>query len=350
MMSDRYIDWHSVVYFVRQAFLLVALVFLVLLTGCGLTGTAEFGGITVVTALPEEQTERYLAEFQAQYPNIQVNLVHESADVLTERLLDQAENPSADVIWGAPTSNLLLAEWYEMLQPYAPAGLERVPMRFRDRANTPHWVGINVGMSAFCVNDAQMEKLSLPTPQSWQNLLDPVYEGHLVMADPNESGNSFLTVSGILQIYGETKGWQYLDQLDSNIGRYTAQSEDSCELVASGAYPIGISFDVVVQEVGPQAVDLVFPREGSGWKMEGNALIEKEKIKPAAKTFLDWAISDAAMQQYAQNSTITAVETDQPIPSDFPSDPTEQLIENNLPWVAANRDSILSEWDDRFGS
>ncbi len=337
-------------YFMRWATLLVALAFVVLFTGCGWGGTAESGGITVLTALPEEQSTPYLAAFKAEYPNIRLNIVRESADVLTERLLAEAEHPSADVIWGLPTSNLLLAEWYETLQPYAPAGLERVPMRFRDQAKRPHWVGMNAGMSAFCVNEAQMEKLSLPTPQSWQDLLDPVYERQIVMADPNESRNSFLTVSGILQIYGQTKGWQYLDELDSNIGQYTAQSEDSCELVAAGAYPIGISFGVMAEEASTQAVELVFPSEGSGWLLSGNALIEQKNIKPAAKTFLDWAISDAAMQQYAQNWVITAVETDEPIPSSFPSNPTEQLIESNLPWVAANRDSILSEWDNRYGS
>ena len=340
------------VYYVRRALLFVALVFLVLLTGCTSVGieTADSGWITVYTALPEEQADSYLAAFNRQYPKIRINLVRDTASALTDRLFAQAESPEADVIWGVPTTNLLLAEWHEILEPYAPAGLERVPTQFRDRANPPHWVGINVGMSAFCVNRSQMRRLGLPTPQSWQDLLDPIYEGQIVMADPNDSRNSFSSVSGILQIYGQTKGWEYLDQLDSNIGQYTDSSSQSCQLAAAGDYPIGISFGIVAEEVSTQSLGLVFPSEGSGWKMEGNALVHKKQIKPAAKTFLDWAISDKAMDQYAQNWVITAVETDQPIPSAFPSEPAEQLIDNNLPWVAANRDSILSEWADRYGS
>ncbi len=330
--------------------LLIALLFLLALTGCGMAGTADSGSITVLTALPEEQTKPYLAAFSAEHPNIRVKLVHESAQGLTERLLDAEENQEADVIWGVPTSNLLLVEWYDIIEPYAPAGIERVPMRFRDRAETPHWVGINAGMSAFCVNSSQIELLGLPTPQSWGDLLDPVYEGHLVMADPNDSRNSFLTVSGILQLYGDTRGWQYLDQLDANIGQYTANSADSCELVARGEYPIGISYGVAAQEVASPSVELLFPSEGSAWLLAGNALIDKEQINPAAKTFLNWAISNDAMEQYAQHSVITVVETEQPIPESFPNNLDEQLIENNLPWVAANRDSILSEWDDRYGS
>ena len=183
--------------------LLIAVLFLLGLTGCGFASSPHLGSITVLTALPEEQTKPYLAAFSAGHPNIRVDLVHESAQGLTERLLAAEENPAADVIWGVPTSNLLLVEWYDIVSPYAPAGIERVPMRFRDQAETPHWVGINAGMSAFCVNPSQIERLGLPMPQSWADLLDPVYEGHLVMADPNDSRNSFLTVSGILQLYGD---------------------------------------------------------------------------------------------------------------------------------------------------
>jgi iron(III) transport system substrate-binding protein len=82
--------------------------------------------------------------------------------------------------------------------------------------------------------------------------------------------------------------------------------------------------------------------------VEANALVKKPQIKDASKTFLDWAISPAAMEKYAQNFSITSVKTDVKLPEGFPADPEKQLAENDLVWAAANRDRILAEWTKRY--
>jgi iron(III) transport system substrate-binding protein len=336
--------------------LCLAFVSLVLLPSCisadVSVGTATEGEITVYTALQEKQIPAYLAAFQAKYPDIEVNVVRESTGIITDKLLAEKDNPPADVVWGVAATSLLLGEWNEILQAYAPAGLERVVPQFRDPANPPYWVGIDLWMSAFCVNTEEIEKRGLPIPQSWSDLVAPAYKGHIVMSNPNSSGTGFLSVSGVLQIYEEEKGWQYLEQLHQNIGEYTESGSKPCKLAGAGEYAIGISFGFqgIIEKANGKPIKTVFPTEGSGWEIEANALVSKEDIKPAAKTFLDWAISDNAMKEYAQNWAVTSVKTDQPIPEGFPADPTTQLIDNDFPWAAANRQGILSEWqafDDR---
>jgi iron(III) transport system substrate-binding protein len=47
-------------------------------------------------------------------------------------------------------------------------------------------------------------------------------------------------------------------------------------------------------------VEMVLPKEGSGYEMEANALTKKGARNPAAKQFLDWAASDEAMALYAK--------------------------------------------------
>ena len=51
-------------------------------------------------------------------------------------------------------------------------------------------------------------------------------------------------------------------------------------------------------------VEVVFPEEVPGWDLEANALMAKDEINPAAYTFLDWAISDDAMDLYRENYPI----------------------------------------------
>lgn len=314
------------------------------------TGTPTTGQITVYTALQDEQIPGYLRAFEKEYPNIQVNVIRESTGIITNRLLVEKDDPQADVVWGVAATSLLLAEWNEILQAYAPSNLDAILPQFRDPANPPNWIGIDLWMSAFCVNTKQAEKIGLPIPMSWEELIDPVYEGHIVMSNPNSSGTGFLSVSALLQIYGEEQGWAYLDQLNENIGEYTTSGSKPCKMAASGEYTIGISFgnQGILQTQNGQPVQTVFPKEGSGWEIEANALVKKAYIKPAAKTFVDWAVSDNAMKEYAKNWPVTAVQQDSPPPAGFPEKPTEQLIDGDFPWAAANRKAILDEWVARY--
>ena len=308
------------------------------------------GEIIVYTAIEDDQIDVYLDEFEAAYPEIKLNIVRDSTGIVTAKLLAEKNNPQADVVWGLAASSLVLADQQGMLEPYAPTGLDKVQDQFRDAQNPPHWVGIDAWISAFCVNTVELAAEGLPMPKSWEDLADPVYKGHLVMPNPASSGTGFLSVSALLQLKGEDGGWQYLDGLHENIAQYTHSGSKPCKLAGAGEYPIGISFGyrAVKQKNEGEPIEPVFPTEGSGWEMEANALIKKDAIKPAAKTFLDWAISAEISEKYAEGFAITAVKTNRPVPTGFPADPIAQLAENDFIWAAANRDRILEEWTKRY--
>lgn len=314
--------------------------------------TSDVGEILVYTALQETQIEPFLALFNREYPDIKVNVLRESTGLLTDRLFAEANDPQADVIWNVAATTLMIAEWQYMLQAYSPAGLERLEARFHDYNKPPHWVGTNLWMSAFCVNPERIRELNLPMPQGWADLIDPIYAGQITMPNPNTSGTGFLTIAATFQLYGNVEGWEYLNELARNIGQYTDSGAKPCELAATGEYAIGISYGTVGtgQKKQGKPIEIIFPQEGSAWDMDANALIKKKNIKPAAKTFLDWLISDNAMKKYAAKFAVTAVQTDQPVPEGYPADPRAQLIDSSLPWVAANRPGILREWQRRYGN
>ncbi|MGB7707971.1 MAG: putative 2-aminoethylphosphonate ABC transporter substrate-binding protein [Microcoleus sp.] len=309
--------------------------------------------ITVYTALEDDQLAEYLPLFEKQYPNIKIDKFRDSTGVVTAKLLAQKDNPTADVVWGLAASSLLVADKQGILEPYAPKGLQAVQPQFKDSRNPPHWVGIDAWESAFCVNTVVSAKKNLPIPQSWADMIKPEYKGQIVMSNPASSGSGFLSVSAILQMKGETEGWKYLDALHQNIAKYVHSGTEPCELAGSGKYPIGISFGyrAVKQKNGGEPIQPVFPKEGSGWDIEANALIKKANINPSAKTFLDWAISPEISKKYAKNFPLTAVKTDVPIPAGFPEDPIKQLFpKNDLKWAAANHDEILAQWTKRYDS
>ena len=316
---------------------------------------ADSGEITVYTALEDEQVSDYLAKFNETYPDITVNVVRESTGIITAKLIAEKDNPQADLVWGTAASSMMVLDDMGALEPYEPEGCDRILPQFKSDKEVPTWVGIDAWETAFVVNTEELKKLGMEPEEikSYEDLLDPRLKGQIVMSNPNSSGTGFLTVSAILQLKGKDSeaGWDYLDQLHENIAQYVHSGSKPAKMAASGECAVGISFGYagISQRDKGAPVEVIFPEEGSGWDLEANALMKKEEINPAAYTFLDWAISDEAMDLYRVNYPIVTVENTGTYEG-YDSNHLDQLIDNDFSWAAENRENILNEWMEKYDS
>ena len=316
---------------------------------------ADSGEITVYTALEDEQVSDYLAKFNETYPDITVNVVRESTGIITAKLIAEKDNPQADLVWGTAASSMMVLDDMGALEPYESEGCDRILPQFKSDKEVPTWVGIDAWETAFVVNTEELKKLGMEPEEikSYEDLLDPRLKGQIVMSNPNSSGTGFLTVSAILQLKGKDSeaGWDYLDQLHENIAQYVHSGSKPAKMAASGECAVGISFGYagISQRDKGAPVEVIFPEEGSGWDLEANALMKKEEINPAAYTFLDWAISDEAMDLYRVNYPIVTVENTGTYEG-YDSNPLDQLIDNDFSWAAENRENILNEWMEKYDS
>lgn len=318
---------------------------------CSLPALAASKELIVYTALENEQIGKYLESFKSQNKDIDVKIVRDSTGIITAKLLAEGSNTPADVVWGTAASSLLVLEDRGMIQPYAPKGLDRVEKMLKDKANPPAWVGIDAWECAIVVNTAEAKAQNLPQVKSYQDLLKPEFKGQIVMSNPNSSGTGFLAVAGLIHLMGEKKAFEYLDKLHQNIAMYTHSGSAPAKKAAAGEFAVGISYGYagINQKKKGAPVDIIFPIEGSGWDVEANALIKKKDIKPEAKKFLDWAISNEAINALKGDYAITAVKMDNKIPDGYSKDPLSQLIrKNDLRWSAKNRARILKEWASRY--
>jgi iron(III) transport system substrate-binding protein len=305
--------------------------------------------VVIYTAIENEQITEYKKAYEKSLPNLDVKMLRLSTGDIAARFMAEKDNMQADLIWGVGATNLLVFKNAGLLEPYAPKGLDRIQPLFRDKANPPSWVGIDIYMSAFCFNTEVAKKNNLPRPESWADLTKPVYKGHVVMPNPASSGTGYLSVASILQRMGETEGWKYLDALNVNIAEYTKSGSKPCKDAAAGERGVGVSFEYVALEMKKKGspVEMVLPKEGSGYEMEANALTKKGAKNPAAKQFLDWAVSDEAMKLYAQYFAAVGV-AGFPVPEGLPKDISKVVYPNDFDWSAKNRDRILAEWTKRY--
>jgi iron(III) transport system substrate-binding protein len=300
--------------------------------------------LTVYTALETDQLKAYQAGFEKANPNIEIVWVRDSTGVITARLLAEKANPKADLVMGVAATSLAIFDAEGMLVSYAPPGLNRIAPQYRDSKNPPAWVGMDVWGATICFNTAEAAKRNIPKPETWKDLLKPVYKGQIVMPHPASSGTGFFDVSAWLQMWGEADGWKYMDGLHAG--------SRPCASAANGEYVVGISFEYRANREKAQGkpIELVFPKEGLGWDLEATAIHKGTKNLAAAQKLLDWMVTDDAMALFASNFAIVAVPSlSKPLPN-VPADYGSRLVKNDFAWAAKNRDRILAEWSKRYES
>lgn len=325
----------------------VAVILSLLLGACGArTGPTE---LVIYTAKENEEVEEFIPVAQAAMPDVKLQPLRLSTGDLTARLLAEKDNPQADVIWGVAATSMMIFQEEGMLEAYAPNGWESILPQFKDTNSPPHWVGVDAYVTAFCVNTALADQFGLPIPGSWADLLDPVYQGHIVMPNPASSGTGYMFVSSVLQGLGERSGWDYLRELDKNMAIYTKSGSRPCKMAGAGEYAIGISFEFVAasQIAAGAPMVMVLPADGAGFEMEVNALVKGTKRADAAKRFLDWAVSDEAMGLYAGYFGVLA-KPGFDVPEGIPADIADRLFPMDFRWSSDNRDVILGQWEGLF--
>ncbi|MED1472296.1 putative 2-aminoethylphosphonate ABC transporter substrate-binding protein [Bacillus salipaludis] len=340
----------------KLALLMTAiLIFSIFVAGC--SSKSSSGGkkeeITVYTAIEDNQIPAYIELFNKVHPNIEVKLVRDSTGIIAAKLLAEKDNPVADVVWGQGITSLIPLDEAGLLEAYNPKNIDQIMPTFKDTANPVHWVGMDGYMATFAVNTVELKKKGLPIPKSYQDLLDPKYKGLISMPNPASSGTGFLTVSALLQLMGEDQAWDYMNKLHENIGIYTHSGSKPAKQAGEGEFPIGISFDYpsFKEKESGAPVEVVFPKEGSGWEMEATALIKKPKIKKAAKTFMDWVTTKDFLQLVNKNFAVVSEDLGNPLPKGYPQDLLDkQLIKNDFQWAGKQREAILAEWTKRYDS
>jgi iron(III) transport system substrate-binding protein len=318
---------------------------------CALMGGAKAQSeIIVYTGYELEDLGPYKAAFERDNPGLQIRWVHDANGVITARLLAEKANARADAAWGVAASSMGLLAARGVLQHYTSSNLASIPKKFRDHREPPAWFGNSAWVSALIFNTAEGERLRIPKPESWKDLLKEVYRGKIVMPHPASSGTGFLYVSAWLQMMGEEEGWKYMDALHANMWRYTHSGSQPATLAARGEAVVGIAFDLrgsrEKDRGGP--IDLVFPKEGLGWEMNAFGIVAGGPNPEGAKKLAEWAASENAMRLYGATRAVAArPEFAKPI-AHLPPNLHELLIDNDFEWAALNRERILTEWTRRY--
>jgi len=266
-----------------------------------------------------------------------------SSNELWSRVEAEAPNFQADMIWGFMNMHAMIGATKGWFLAYDSPTWKDIPEQFKDPEG--YWYGFNYWFAAAVVNTDLLKKKNLPKPESWMDLTNPVYKGELVMPNPGTSGTAFLSVSAMMQIFGEEKGWEMLEGMNRNAAQYTKSGSAPAKLVASGEYAVGVSWDHAVYSRVEEGfpIEGIIPSEGTAYDLDSVAILKGCKNLAAAQKLIDWLATAEAMTLVGQTRSKV---TRPGIESKVKFSP--KLIKYNAVWAGENKNRIMSTWKEKF--
>lgn len=314
------------------------------------TASAESDKLTVYTAFPESEVIYYFNKFTEE-TGIRIEYIRLSAGEMLTRVEAEKENPQAALMFGGSTDNYIAAVDKGLLEPYQSPELANTPEGYIDPTGT--WNPIYVGCIAFACNSDWFKDKGYEYPTSWDDLLDPKYEGEIIMAHPATSGTAYTVLATLLQLKGEDACWEYLAKLSKNMSQYTKSGSAAPNAVALGEAAIALTFSHDALQLTPEGyhIELSFPQDGTGFEVGAVALIKggPEDEQENAKKFIDWICSEAGQGCYAENDSFRVpTNTKAPVANGLVTLDQVPVIDYDAVWAASNKTKYCDEFEEKI--
>ena len=264
---------------------------------------AQDGGqLNVICSVQAEWCNMIQTVF-ARTTGIKVNMSLKGSGESLAQLIAERANPKTDVWFGGTGDPHLQAAEQGLALEYKSATLPQLHAWAQQQAQQSGFktVGIYSGPLGFGYNTELVAKKKMPIPQSWADLLKPIYKGEIQVANPASSGTAYTMIATLVQLMGEDKAFDYMKQLHKNIATYTRSGTGPIKAVARGETTVSISFvhDGPGEAMQGFPVATVTPAEGTGAEIGSMTIIKGARNLDNAKKFYEWALTAAAQEMGA---------------------------------------------------
>lgn len=270
------------------------------LVGCSTaSGDASASGdkeLNFICSPQEDWCQQVAAQFTAE-TGIAANYVRLSGGEAVARLAASGDAPEFDAWFGGGADGHIAADAEGFLEKYVSPGAEQIPAEYKDADGT--WTGIYVGALSFCSNTDVLKRIGADAPESWEDLLDPVFKSNIAMAHPGTSGTAYqaLWTQVMLNDGDQDAALDYFGRLHSNILQYSKSGSAPGQMAGRGEVATGIIFAQDCQKFineGFTNLQTTFPKEGMTYEVGAVSLLKNAKHPDAAKSFIDWTLTAAA--------------------------------------------------------
>ena len=236
------------------------------------------------------------AGFEAKY-GIKTTWQRLTGGEVQAKIEEENGNPSADVWFGGTSDPQSICAAEGLLEPYEAINAVHLSQPFfKDPDN--YWHGIYRGVLGIFYNMEELDRLQLPYPQDWDDLLKPEYKGLIWFSNPNTASTAKLAINTFVQVRGLDEAMKYFVELDKNVAQYTKSGGGPSKSVGSGECVIGIGFlhDAIYQiDKGYDNIGMTVPSNTS-CEIGATSIFKGCKHPNAAKLWIEYALTPECVE------------------------------------------------------
>jgi iron(III) transport system substrate-binding protein len=262
------------------------------------------GQLVVYTSRSEALFTPVVNAFEAEYPEIDVIVVTGRNGELAARLLEERANPAADVLVNSDTLTMEDLAAQGIFQPNDSAVVAAVPAGFR--AEDGSWAALTLRSRVIMYNTDLVAPDDLP--DSVLDLTDPRWRGQIGSAD-STNGAMLAHLVVLREQIGEEAAEQFVRDLVANEVQFFGSHTDVRNAVGAGELALGFvnHYYYFLSKAEGQPVGIIYPdQEEGGLGLVVNStnagIIAGAPNATAAEVFVDWMLSPAGQQVYAQGN------------------------------------------------
>ncbi|PWV81546.1 extracellular solute-binding protein [Halomonas sp. A11-A] len=304
---------------------------------------APSGTLNFYTSMQLDVVEPIVEAFEAQFPEVSVDLLYSGSVELEQRIFSEIEagRLRADVIWAANPAlfmNLKEAGW---LAAHDSPHKEAIPADLRDEddmffAGRVHHMGI--GYNTNLVSEDQV-------PATWEAFLE--WGDQAASASPLHSGTNFNLLGAFTQ--SDELGFEWYERAREAGMQVVRGTGDVTRGVVSGEFAVikGIDYIMAGQAAEGAPVAFSFPEDGVLALPSPLAVTAESENDEAARAFLDFILSTEG-QQVLVDKFFMPVRTDVAPPEGLPSPDEINALAIDFDWMAEHGDALRERFSDLY--
>jgi iron(III) transport system substrate-binding protein len=300
--------------------------------------------LVVYSSVDEENAKKILNGF-SKATGVKYQMVFLSTGPALSRIEAEKANPQADVWFGAPNENHIMAKDKGLTQPYVSKNASAVDPNFRDPQG--FWHAFYMNPLGIGVLADELNKRNIKVPATWADMTNAVYKGLIQMPSPQASGTALVVIMTLVQIHGENKAYELMKSMNPNVQTYTQSGTGPAKSLAIGEAKVAIQFTPAFLQLMDEGypVKVVFPTEGVGYESPALSIVKGAKNLDSAKELVDWILAKEGQETLsAQKTFFFPVRKDVSAGKGLPRLSDIKLIEYDRDVLAKDRNRLVDRW------
>lgn len=267
----------------KKIYIVLAIVALLLVIN---VSRQNSNSIIVYSSMEQYRGEELQRQLNEEFPNYDIKVMYVPTAKSAAKIKVEKENADADIVVGLESSYLEMIK-DSLADLHGIHELDYVDgLTLKD--NGYKYVTWERFGGCFVINTEVLKKRNLPEPKTYDDLLNPAYEGLIAMPDPKTSGTGYFFYKNMVNERGDKEALQYFDDLSHNIKSFTESGSGPVKLLIQGEIGIGLgmTFQAMEQINEGSPFKIFYPPEGSPYSLTGTALVKgRENDKKIQEVF-----------------------------------------------------------------